>query len=153
MDQSLCYTINCLAKAQEQRWWKKLRSIALVLIYKQGSGTSAVASRTDVEQLNSGLLMVFNQFFVGLCHFVTIVTAGNLISLERDIVNSQFIIASDLSFDCCALMMLFSNHALNQNSWRTVVSLLTCESFIRIFNVRLIPQGLWMNEGHANYSN
>ena len=59
---------------------EKVASLApLSYLDKQGSGTSSVAPLTDVEQLNSGLLMVFNQFFVGLLTIlVTIVTMAEL---------------------------------------------------------------------------
>ncbi|MBP2621556.1 ABC transporter ATP-binding protein [Streptococcus panodentis] len=53
----------------------------LPLAYLDGQGTGDVVSRltTDLDQLNNGLLMVFNQFFVGLLTiFITIVTMAQI---------------------------------------------------------------------------
>lgn len=45
---------------------EKVHRLPLSYLDKQGSGDFVSRLTTDVEQLNSGLLMVFNQFFVGL---------------------------------------------------------------------------------------
>ena len=53
--------------------------LPLSYLDKQGSGDFVSRLTTDVEQLNSGLLMVFNQFFVGLLTIlVTILTMAEL---------------------------------------------------------------------------
>ncbi|WP_164828489.1 ABC transporter ATP-binding protein, partial [Streptococcus sp. DD11] len=66
---------------------KKLRQQVIEKIhrlpfaYLDGQGTGDVVSRltTDLDQLNNGLLMVFNQFFVGLLTiFITIVTMAQI---------------------------------------------------------------------------
>lgn len=58
---------------------EKVHRLPLSYLDKQGSGDFVSRLTTDVEQLNSGLLMVFNQFFVGLLTIlVTIVTMAGL---------------------------------------------------------------------------
>ena len=58
---------------------EKVHRLPLSYLDKQGSGDFVSRLTTDVEQLNSGLLMVFNQFFVGLLTIlVTIVTMAEL---------------------------------------------------------------------------
>lgn len=54
---------------------QKIHRLPLAYLDRQGSGDLVSRLTTDVEQLNNGLLMVFNQFFVGvLTILVTIVT-------------------------------------------------------------------------------
>ena len=58
---------------------EKVHRLPLSYLDKQGSGDFVSRLTTDVEQLNSGLLMVFNQFFVGLLTIlVTILTMAEL---------------------------------------------------------------------------
>ena len=58
---------------------EKVHRLPLSYLDKQGSGDFVSRLTTDVEQLNSGLLMGFNQFFVGLLTIlVTILTMAEL---------------------------------------------------------------------------
>lgn len=58
---------------------QKIHRLPLAYLDRQGSGDLVSRLTTDVEQLNNGLLMVFNQFFVGvLTIFVTIVTMARI---------------------------------------------------------------------------
>ena len=58
---------------------QKIHRLPLAYLDRQGSGDLVSRLTTDVEQLNNGLLMVFNQFFVGvLTIFVTIVTMAKI---------------------------------------------------------------------------
>ena len=58
---------------------QKIHHLPLAYLDRQGSGDLVSRLTTDVEQLNNGLLMVFNQFFVGvLTIFVTIVTMARI---------------------------------------------------------------------------
>ena len=58
---------------------QKIHLLPLAYLDRQGSGDLVSRLTTDVEQLNNGLLMVFNQFFVGvLTIFVTIVTMARI---------------------------------------------------------------------------
>ncbi|WP_455146202.1 ABC transporter transmembrane domain-containing protein, partial [Streptococcus constellatus] len=45
---------------------QKIHRLPLAYLDHQGSGDLVSRLTTDVEQLNNGLLMVFNQFFVGV---------------------------------------------------------------------------------------
>ena len=58
---------------------QKIHRLPLAYLDRQGSGDLVSRLTTDVEQLNNGLLMVFNQFFVGvLTILVTIVTMAKI---------------------------------------------------------------------------
>lgn len=58
---------------------QKIHHLPLPYLDRQGSGDLVSRLTTDVEQLNNGLLMVFNQFFVGvLTILVTIVTMAKI---------------------------------------------------------------------------
>lgn len=58
---------------------QKIHHLPLAYLDRQGSGDLVSRLTTDVEQLNNGLLMVFNQFFVGvLTILVTIVTMAKI---------------------------------------------------------------------------
>lgn len=58
---------------------QKIHRLPLAYLDCQGSGDLVSRLTTDVEQLNNGLLMVFNQFFVGvLTILVTIVTMARI---------------------------------------------------------------------------
>lgn len=58
---------------------QKIHRLPLAYLDHQGSGDLVSRLTTDVEQLNNGLLMVFNQFFVGvLTILVTIVTMAKI---------------------------------------------------------------------------
>ena len=56
---------------------------------RQGTGDMVSRVTTDSDQLNNGLLMVFNQFFVGLLTiFVIIITMARL-DLVHDAISSS----------------------------------------------------------------
>ena len=58
---------------------QKIHRLPLAYLDHQGSGDLVSRLTTDVEQLNNGLLMVFNQFFVGvLTILVTVVTMAKI---------------------------------------------------------------------------
>lgn len=58
---------------------QKIHRLPLAYLDCRGSGDLVSRLTTDVEQLNNGLLMVFNQFFVGvLTILVTIVTMARI---------------------------------------------------------------------------
>ena len=58
---------------------QKIHRLPLAYLDRQGSGDLVSRLTTDVEQLNNSLLMVFNQFFVGvLTILVTIVTMARI---------------------------------------------------------------------------
>lgn len=57
----------------------KIHALPLSYLDRQGSGDMVSRVTTDSDQLNNGLLMVFNQFFVGLLTiFVIIITMARL---------------------------------------------------------------------------
>lgn len=67
------------SKTLRQQVIDKLHHLPLAYLDKQGTGDLVSRVTTDLDQLNNGLLMVFNQFFVGLLTIlVTIVTMARI---------------------------------------------------------------------------
>ncbi|MHA3224925.1 ABC transporter ATP-binding protein [Globicatella sulfidifaciens] len=65
--------------ALRQHVLEKLHHLPLAYVDRLSTGDLVSRVVTDVEQLNDGILMVFNQFFVGvLTIVVTIITMGSL---------------------------------------------------------------------------
>ena len=65
--------------ALRQQVLEKLHHLPLAYVDRLSTGDLVSRVVTDVEQLSDGILMVFNQFFVGvLTIVVTIITMGNL---------------------------------------------------------------------------
>lgn len=65
--------------ALRQQVLEKLHHLPLAYVDRLSTGDLVSRVVTDVEQLNDGILMVFNQFFVGvLTIVVTIITMGSL---------------------------------------------------------------------------
>lgn len=61
------------------RVMEKVHQLPLSYLDKKGSGDLISRLTTDVEQLNNGLLMIFNQFFVGLLTIIaTILTMAEI---------------------------------------------------------------------------
>ncbi|MBG9982548.1 ABC transporter ATP-binding protein [Aerococcaceae bacterium DSM 111020] len=59
----------------------KMHKVPLNYIDQQSTGTIVSRITTDTDQLASGLLMVFNQFFIGL--LTIIITIGTMARLDR----------------------------------------------------------------------
>lgn len=67
------------SESLRERVMMKIHALPLSYLDRQGTGDMVSRVTTDSDQLNNGLLMVFNQFFVGLLTiFVIIITMARL---------------------------------------------------------------------------
>ena len=71
--------IYSYSESLRERVMMKIHALPLSYLDRQGTGDMVSRVTTDSDQLNNGLLMVFNQFFVGLLTiFVIIITMARL---------------------------------------------------------------------------
>ena len=71
--------IYSYSESLRERVMMKIHAMPLSYLDRQGTGDMVNRVTTDSDQLNNGLLMVFNQFFVGLLTiFVIIITMARL---------------------------------------------------------------------------
>ena len=71
--------IYSYSESLRERVMMKIHAMPLSYLDRQGTGDMVSRVTTDSDQLNNGLLMVFNQFFVGLLTiFVIIITMARL---------------------------------------------------------------------------
>ena len=71
--------IYSYSESLRERVMMKIHALPLSNLDRQGTGDMVSRVTTDSDQLNNGLLMVFNQFFVGLLTiFVIIITMARL---------------------------------------------------------------------------
>ena len=71
--------IYSYSESLRERVMMKIHALPLSYLDHQGTGDMVSRVTTDSDQLNNGLLMVFNQFFVGLLTiFVIIITMARL---------------------------------------------------------------------------
>lgn len=68
------------SKSLREKVNRKVHVLPLSYLDRQGTGDLVSRLTTDVEQLNNGLLMVFNQFFVGL--LTILVTIASMARLD-----------------------------------------------------------------------
>ena len=68
------------SKSLREKVIRKVHVLPLSYLDRQGTGDLVSRLTTDVEQLNNGLLMVFNQFFVGL--LTILVTIASMARLD-----------------------------------------------------------------------
>ena len=71
--------IYSYSESLRERVMMKIHAIPFSYLDRQGTGDMVTRVTTDSDQLNNGLLMFFNQFFVGLLTiFVIIITMARL---------------------------------------------------------------------------
>lgn len=66
--------IYSYSESLRERVMMKIHALPLSYLDRQGTGDMVSRVTTDSDQLNNGLLMVFNQFFVGLLTIFVIIT-------------------------------------------------------------------------------
>lgn len=135
----------------------KVHKLPLAYLDKQGSGDLVSRMTTDVEQLNNGLLMVFNQFFVGiLTIIVTIFTMAEidlgmmlvvLVLTPLSLVIARFIAKRSYK--------LFRKQTQARGAQTQLIEeSLTQESLIQSFNAQdqFMSQFRETNDTYADYS-
>ncbi|MDX5006444.1 ABC transporter ATP-binding protein [Streptococcus anginosus] len=131
---------------------QKIHRLPLAYLDRQGSGDLVSRLTTDVEQLNNSLLMVFNQFFVGvLTILVTIVTMAKIDFFMMMLV----LLLTPLSM-LIARFIARKSYKLfqKQTTARGLQTQLIEESLIHSFNAQeqFITDFTKGNESYADYS-
>ena len=136
---------------------QKIHHLSLAYLDRQGSGDLVSRLTTDVEQLNNGLLMVFNQFFVGvLTILVTIVTMAKIdffmMALVLLLTPLSMLIADFIARKSYKLFQKQTTARGLQTQF--IEESLSQESLIQSFNAQeqFIASFTKGNESYANYS-
>lgn len=136
---------------------QKIHHLPLAYLDRQGSGDLVSRLTTDVEQLNNGLLMVFNQFFVGvLTILVTIVTMAKIdffmMALVLLLTPLSMLIADFIARKSYKLFQKQTTARGLQTQF--IEESLSQESLIQSFNAQeqFIASFTKGNESYANYS-
>ncbi|SUN80349.1 putative multidrug ABC transporter permease/ATPase [Streptococcus milleri] len=136
---------------------QKIHHLPLAYLDRQGSGDLVSRLTTDVEQLNNGLLMVFNQFFVGvLTILVTIVTMAKIdffmMALVLLLTPLSMLIANFIARKSYKLFQKQTTARGLQTQF--IEESLSQESLIQSFNAQeqFIANFTKGNESYADYS-
>lgn len=136
---------------------QKIHHLPLAYLDRQGSGDLVSRLTTDVEQLNNGLLMVFNQFFVGvLTILVTIVTMAKIdffmMALVLLLTPLSMLIANFIARKSYKLFQKQTTARGFQTQF--IEESLSQESLIQSFNAQeqFIANFIKGNESYADYS-
>ena len=136
---------------------QKIHHLSLAYLDRQGSGDLVSRLTTDVEQLNNGLLMVFNQFFVGvLTILVTIVTMAKIdffmMALVLLLTPLSMLIADFIARKSYKLFQKQTTARGLQTQF--IEESLSQESLIQSFNAQeqFIANFIKGNESYADYS-
>lgn len=135
----------------------KLNQMPISFMDKRSAGDLVSRVTTDTEQLSNGLLMVFNQFFVGLLTIIiTIVSMARIDILMLFLV----LVLTPLSL-FLARFIAKKSYSLYQNQTKSrgsqtqfIEEMISQESLIQTFNAQeeVVEQFTNINEKYANYS-
>lgn len=140
-----------------QRVMSKLDQIPLAYLDRKSIGDLVARVTTDTEQLSNGLLMVFNQFFVGLLTIlITIVSMAEIDLLMLILV----LVLTPLSL-FVARFIASKSYTFYQNQTKSrgqqtqfIEEMINQESLLQTFNAQeqSISAFEGINETYANYS-
>lgn len=140
-----------------QKVMEKLNQMPISYLDKKSSGDLVSRVTTDAEQLSNGLLMVFNQFFIGiLTIIITIVTMADIDLLMLGLV----LILTPLSLFLARFIAQKSYH-LYQNQTKSrgrqtqyIEEMIRQESLLQTFNAQdmAIDTFTTINDTYADYS-
>ena len=149
--------IYSYSESLRERVMMKIHAIPLSYLDRQGTGDMVSRVTTDSDQLNNGLLMVFNQFFVGLLTiFVIIITMARLDWFMMLLV----LVMTPLSM-LVARFIARKSYQLyrNQTKWRgkqtqLIEESLTQEALVQSLNAQdqMVSNFKEVNGKYANYS-
>ncbi|MEX2783909.1 ABC transporter ATP-binding protein [Streptococcus sp. H49] len=140
-----------------QRVMQKLNQMPIAFLDKRSVGDLVSRVTTDTEQLNNGLLMVFNQLFLGvLTIIVTIITMADIDGLMLVLV----LILTPLSLFLARFIAAKSYHffqtqtAARGEQTQFIEEMLTQESLLQAFNAQeeTLSRFKEINNRYANYS-
>ncbi|MBF7093752.1 ABC transporter ATP-binding protein [Streptococcus sp. HF-1907] len=140
-----------------QRVMSKLDQIPLAYLDRKSIGDLVARVTTDTEQLSNGLLMVFNQFFVGLLTIlITIVSMAEIDLLMLILV----LVLTPLSL-FVARFIASKSYTFYQNQTKSrgqqtqfIEEMINQESLLQTFNAQEQSISVFegINETYANYS-
>ena len=140
-----------------QRVMEKLNQMPIAYLDKKSSGDLVSRVTTDAEQLSNGLLMVFNQFFIGiLTIIITIVTMADIDLLMLGLV----LILTPLSL-FLARFIANKSYYLYQKQTKSrgrqtqyIEEMIRQESLLHVFNAQeaAIDTFTEINDTYADYS-
>ncbi|WP_274656755.1 ABC transporter ATP-binding protein [Streptococcus equinus] len=140
-----------------QRVMEKLNQMPIAYLDKKSSGDLVSRVTTDAEQLSNGLLMVFNQFFIGvLTIIITIVTMADIDFLMLGLV----LILTPLSLFLARFIANKSYHLYQKQTksrgrqTQYIEEMIRQESLLHVFNAQdaAIDTFTEINDTYADYS-
>ena len=145
------------SKSLREKVIRKVYVLPLSYLDRQGTGDLVSRLTTDVEQLNNGLLMVFNQFFVGL--LTILVTIASMARLDW-MMMGMVLILTPLSLFIARFIAKRSYHLFRMQTQargaqtQMIEESLSQESLLQAFNAQdqFKDKFIEINGNYANYS-
>ena len=145
------------SKSLREKVIQKVHVLPLSYLDRQGTGDLVSRLTTDVEQLNNGLLMVFNQFFVGL--LTILVTIASMARLDWKMMG-MVLILTPLSLFIARFIAKRSYHLFRMQTQargaqtQMIEESLSQESLLQAFNAQdqFKDKFIEINGDYANYS-
>lgn len=140
-----------------QRVMEKLNQMPIAYLDKKSSGDLVSRVTTDAEQLSNGLLMVFNQFFIGiLTIIITIVTMADIDLLMLGLV----LVLTPLSLFLARFIANKSYHLYQKQTksrgrqTQYIEEMIRQESLLHVFNAQDAAVNTFteINDTYADYS-
>ena len=145
------------SKSLREKVIRKVHVLPLSYLDRQGTGDLVSRLTTDVEQLNNGLLMVFNQFFVGL--LTILVTIASMARLDL-MMMGMVLILTPLSLFIARFIAKRAYHLFRMQTQargaqtQMVEETLSQESLLQAFNAQnqFKDKFIEINGDYAGYS-
>ena len=145
------------SKSLREKVIRKVHVLPLSYLDRQGTGDLVSRLTTDVEQLNNGLLMVFNQFFVGL--LTILVTIASMARLDL-MMMGMVLILTPLSLFIARFIAKRSYHLFRMQTQargaqtQMIEESLSQESLLQAFNAQnqFKDKFIEINGDYAGYS-
>ena len=145
------------SKSLREKVIRKVYVLPLSYLDRQGTGDLVSRLTTDVEQLNNGLLMVFNQFFVGL--LTILVTIASMARFDL-MMMGMVLILTPLSLFIARFIAKRSYHLFRMQTQargaqtQMIEESLSQESLLQAFNAQnqFKDKFIEINGDYAGYS-
>lgn len=145
------------SKSLREKVIRKVHVLPLSYLDRQGTGDLLSRLTTDVEQFNNGLLMVFNQFFVGL--LTILVTIASMARLDW-MMMGMVLILTPLSLFIARFIAKRSYHLFRMQTQargaqtQMIEESLSQESLLQAFNAQnqFKDKFIEINGDYAGYS-
>ncbi|RGM74039.1 ABC transporter ATP-binding protein [Streptococcus ilei] len=145
------------SKSLREKVIRKVHVLPLSYLDRQGTGDLVSRLTTDVEQLNNGLLMVFNQFFIGL--LTILVTIASMARLDW-MMMGMVLILTPLSLFIARFIAKRSYHLFRMQTQargaqtQMIEESLSQESLLQAFNAQnqFKDKFIEINGDYAGYS-